>query len=42
MAWVGRDLKDLPVPTLCCGQGCLPPAQAAQGSIQPALECFQG
>jgi len=24
------------------GQGCPPPAQAAQGPIQPGLECLQG
>ena len=38
MAWVGKDLKAHPVPTHCCGQGCHPAAQAAQGPIQPGLE----
>jgi len=42
MAWVGRDLKDHPVPTPCCGQGCQSPDQAAQGPIQPGPECLQG
>jgi len=27
MIWIGRDLKDLLIPTPCCGQGHLPPAQ---------------
>ena len=31
-----------PIPTLCQGQGCPPPAQVAQGPIQPGLECLQG
>ena len=42
MTWVGRDLKDHPVPTHCCGQGCQPPYQtldqAAYGCIQPPPE----
>jgi len=38
MARVGRDLKAHAVPTACRGQGCHPPAQAAQGSIQPGLD----
>ena len=41
-AWVGRDLKAHPVSTLCHGQGCDPADQAAQGPIQPGLECLQG
>ena len=32
------DLIAHPVPTHCCGQGCHPPAQAAQCPIQPGLE----
>jgi len=31
MAWVGRDLKDHPVPTPLPWAGCPPPAHAAQG-----------
>ena len=42
MVSVGTDLKDHSVPTLCHGQGCPPPAQAAQGPIQPGLERLQG
>ena len=42
MAGVGKDLKDHPVPAPCHGQGCPPPAQAAQGPIQPGFECLQG
>jgi len=43
MVWVGRDLKDTVVQTPCHGQGPLPPAQAAQSTIQPGLELqFQG
>jgi len=38
MVWVGRDLRDHSVPTLCHSQGCHPAAQAAQGPIQPGLE----
>mgnify|MGYP001855329352 CR=1 FL=1 len=34
-------IKAHPVPTPCCGQGCHPSAQAAQGPIQPGLEHFQ-
>ena len=41
MAWVGEDLKDHLVPTLCCGQSCQPFDQAAQGPIQTGLECLQ-
>lgn len=41
MAWVGKDHKDRVVPAPCPGQGCLPPAQAAQGSMQPGLKRFQ-
>jgi len=40
MVWVGKDLKDDPIPWH--GKGCHPPAQAAQGSIQPGLEQLQG
>jgi len=39
MAWVGRELKDHPVPTSL--QWALPPDPAAQGPIQPGLECLQ-
>ena len=39
---VGRDFKAHPVPTPCSGQCCPPPAQAAQGPIQPGLEHLQG
>ena len=42
MVWVGSDLKALPVPLPCRGQGCPPSAQAAQGPIQPGLEHLQG
>ena len=42
MAWVRRDLKDHLDPTLCCGQGYLPPDQAAQYPIQPGLGHLQG
>jgi len=46
MAWVGRDLKDHQAPTPCHMQGCRPSYltldQAAQGPIQPGLECLQG
>jgi len=38
MPWASRDLKAHAVPTPCHGQGCRPPAQAAQGPIQPGLE----
>jgi len=41
MPWDERGLKDHPVLTSCHGQGCPPPAQAAQGPIQPGLECLQ-
>ena len=41
-AWVGRDLKARPAPTRHHEQGCLPPAQAAQGLILPGLEHLQG
>ena len=40
--WVGRDLKDHPVPTPCHRQGHLPPAQAAPSPVQPGLEPCQG
>jgi len=42
MAWVGRDLKDHPIPTPCHWQGCHPPGEAAQGPIQPGCDCLQG
>jgi len=42
MAWVGRKFEAHPVRTPCCGQGYCPPAQAAQGPIQPGLEHLQG
>ena len=42
MAWVGRDLKACPVLCLLLWAGCHPPAQFAQGPIQPGLECLQG
>jgi len=42
MVWVGRDLEDHLVPTPCHEQGHLPPAHAAQSSIQPGLEHCQG
>jgi len=42
MAWVGKNLKAHAVPTHCHGQGCYPPAQAAQGPIQAGLEQLQG
>jgi len=39
MDWVGRDIEIL---TPCHGQCHHPPAQAAQGPIQPGLEHLQG
>jgi len=44
IAWKqhGRALKAHPAPTLCRAQGCPPPAEAAQGPIQPGLEYLQG
>ena len=42
MCWVGRDLKDLPVPLPCHGQGHLPLDQVVQSPIQPGLEHCQG
>ena len=39
---VGRDIKDRLVPSPSHGQGCHPPAQAAQGPIQPGLVHLQG
>ena len=41
MACAGKDFKDHPVPIPCCGQGSHLSGQAAQGPIQPRLECFQ-
>ena len=41
MIWAGRELTAHP-PLPCHGQGCPPPpTQAAQGPIQPGLECLQ-
>lgn len=40
MAWIERDLKDHLVSTPCRGQRCHPPAQAAQGSFNLALNAF--
>ena len=39
--WIERDLKDNQFPTPCHGQGCHPPAQAAQGCIQLDLKHLQ-
>jgi len=39
--WVGRDLNTHPIPIPGHGQGCSPPAQAAQSPIQPGLEHLQ-
>ena len=41
MLWVGMDLKAHPAPSPCREQ-CHPTAQAAQGPIQPGLECLRG
>ena len=45
-AQVGRDVKDRPVPTPSCAEGCWllheAPAQAARGPIRPGLEHLQG
>jgi len=41
MAWIGRDTKDHPSPTPCCGQGCHSPAQAAQAPSSLALSTFK-
>ena len=41
MVWVGRELKDLLVPTPCHGQGHLPLDQAAESPVQPGLEHFR-
>ena len=40
LVWKGPHRP--PSPTPCRGQGCPPPAQAAQGSIQAGLEHLQG
>jgi len=40
MVWIGRDLKDHPIPTSC--HWYLSPVEAAQGHIQPGLEHLQG
>ena len=42
VASTGRDLKAHPVALLCRGQGCPPPAQAAQSPIPPDFEHLQG
>ena len=42
MARIEKDLKAYPVPTHCYRQDCPPPAQAAQGLIQPGLEHLRG
>ena len=42
MVWVGKDLEDHRVPTLCHRQGHLPLDQVAHSPIQPGLEYFQG
>lgn len=46
MSWVGRNLKDHPVPTPCHGQVCHLPDQVldqiAQAPIQPSLIHLQG
>lgn len=42
MVWVGRNLKDHPVPIPCRGQEDLLLDQVAQDPIQPGLEYFQG
>jgi len=42
MAWFGRDIKDLLVPTPCLGQGCQPLDLAAQGPMKLGHECLQG
>jgi len=39
-SWKGPESPRHPNP--CRGQGCPPPAQAAQGPIQPGLEFLQG
>lgn len=41
MVWVGKDHKNHLVPPSCHGQGCVPPAQAAQSPVQPGTQCFQ-
>ena len=41
--WFGLEGASKPTqPNPCRGQGCPPPAQAAQGPIQPGLERLQG
>ena len=42
MVWVGRDLKDHPVPPPALGRDPLPPAQGAPSPVQPGLEPCQG
>jgi len=42
MVWVRRDFKAHAVLIPCHGQGCYPPAQAAEDSIQPVPEQLQG
>ena len=42
MAWVEKDHNAHLVPNPRYVQGRQPPDQAAQGHIQPGLECLQG
>ena len=37
-----RTLNITELQPQCRGQSCRPPDQAAQGPIQPGLECLQG
>jgi len=41
MVWVGKNLKNHPIPTPCGGQGHLPLDQIAQSPIQPGFERLQ-
>jgi len=40
MVWVGKNLKNHPVPNPCHRQICHPLDQAAQGPVQPGPECL--
>lgn len=40
MTYVGGDIKDYLIPTLCHGQGCQAVDQAAQGPTQSVFECL--
>ena len=41
--WLSLEVTSQPMlPNPCHEQGCPPPAQAAQGPIQPGLERLQG